>query len=235
MAIGISHLFSSMSGSVAGITYFRNRYAAIVMRERVTPVDPGTAFQVLVRTRMSAAVSWWQSLSADDRQSWEIYAEGTPWVNSLGNDVRLTGFNMYLSTRLAVIHINPAIVPALLNTACCVPGLNIRPQISFSPCSGGTAGFNVNIINPHPTDNMRVGVQISTAQNTSINFWKGPYSPRDYVSSGSIPPGFGTVFAYKFLIAGKRYFLRVRGFNDTLKTLVSSPMYLQQDASTCTP
>lgn len=235
MAIALSHLFSSMVGSVAGTTYFFNRYASIVLRSRVTPTDPNTAAQQTVRTRMSSAVSDWQALTAANRLSWEVYAAGTPWLNSLGQDVRLTGFSMYLAIRLSAQKINPFMNTALLDTAHCTPGMNVHPELSFSPCVGGTAGFNLDIINPHPTDNMRVGVHLSTAQNTSINFWKGPYDSTAYVSTGSIPAGFGTVIAYKSLVAGKRYFLRVRGWNNTQKTLVSTPVLLQQDAVTCAP
>lgn len=235
MAIGLSHLFSSMAGSVAGITYFRNRYASIVMRERVTPVDPRTVPQQTVRARMSAGVASWQALSDANRQSWEIYASGTPWKNSLAQDVRLTGFNMYLSVLLAAQMINPTLNVALLATAFCTPGLNIQPKVTFSPCVGGSAGFNINFVNPHPTDNMRVGVHISTAQNTTVNFWKGPYDSTNYQSTNSIPPGFGTTINYKLLTVDKRYFLRIRCWNNTQKTLVSSPMLLHRDASACTP
>lgn len=235
MAIALSHLFSQMVGSVAGTTFFFNRYASIVMRSRVTPTDPSTAAQQTVRARMSAAVSAWQNLTAANRLSWEVYATGTPWHNSLGQDVRLTGFNMYLSVRLAAQKINPGLNPALLDTAHCTPGLNVHPALSFSPCIPPGAGFVLSVYNPHPTDNMRVGVHLSTAQNLSINFWKGPYDSAAYVSTASIPPGFGTTIAYKSLVAGKRYFLRARGWNSTQKTLVSSPIHLQQDAVTCVP
>jgi hypothetical protein len=184
---------------------------------------------------MSAGVASWQALSDANRQSWEIYASGTPWKNSLAQDVRLTGFNMYLSVLLAAQMINPTLNVALLATAFCTPGLNIQPKVTFSPCVGGSAGFNINFVNPHPTDNMRVGVHISTAQNTTVNFWKGPYDSTNYQSTNSIPPGFGTTINYKLLTVDKRYFLRIRCWNNTQKTLVSSPMLLHRDASACTP
>lgn len=233
MAICLSHVFSQMVGSVGGITYFYNRYASIVARNRTTPTDPNTSYQQTVRTRMSAAVSAWQALTPANRLSWELYASGTPWLNALGQDVRLPGFSMYLSVRLAAQKINPAMNTALLDTAHCTPGMNIHPELTFSLCIGGTAGFVLDIRNPHPTDNMRVGIHLSTAQNTSINFWKGPYDPTAYVSTGSIPPGNSTPVAYKSLVAGKRYFLRIRGWNNTQKTLVSTPIHLQRDAVPC--
>ena len=223
MAIALSHLFSRMSGSVGGTTYFRNRYAAIVLRSRVTPTDPATAGQVVVRTRFSAAVTAWQALTATERNSWEMYADGTPWVNSIGDDVRLTGFNMYLAVRLAVLKINPGANPALLATASCVPGLNIQPKFSLSAGSAPNVGFLLSLTHPHPTDNMRVGVHVSTAQNTSVNFWKGPYDINQYQSCASIPAGLGTTLEWKSLTLGKRYFLRIRAWNSTQRVLVSSP------------
>lgn len=222
-----------MAGSVAGITYFRNRYASIVARNRTIPTDPATAWQTNVRTRFSAAVTAWQGLSSSNRQSWEFYALGTPWTNSLGDDVRLTGFSMYLAVRLAVAQIWPTVNFALLNTAYCTPGLNVQPEVTFSICTGGGSGFTVNLRNPHPTDNMRVGVQISSAKNTTVNFWAGPYVPGSYQRSSSIAPGASTAINYNTLTNGKRYFLRLRAWNDTQKTLVSSPYHVHHEAGTC--
>jgi hypothetical protein len=234
MAIVKSHLFSVMAGSVGGITYLRNRYGSIVARSRTTPTDPNTPDQQSQRSKLSAGVAAWKALTPAERLSWEHYAKFTPWFNSLGDEIRLTGFNMYLSVRLTAQNINPTMNTSLLNTACCVPGLMIHPEVSFSGCSGGVAGFCVDLVNPHPTDNMRVGIQISPAQSTSVNFYVGPYDKSSYSSTASIPPGFGTSVCYKNLCAGMRYFLRIRCWNNTLKTIVSSPLYLHCDASACT-
>jgi len=223
MAIALSHLFTQIVGSVNGITYFHNRYASICARARVVPVDPRTFPQQTVRARMSAAVSRWQALAADQRLSWETYAAGTPWLNSLGQDTRLTGFNMYIAVCLAVLRINPTADMDLLKTAYCLPGMFILPDFYFTFPAAPNTGFILNFSNPHATDSMRIGVHMSTAQNTSVNFWKGPYHAPSYKSTAAIAPGFGLAVNYLGLTAGKRYFMRIRAWNSTQKTLISSP------------
>ena len=223
MAIALSHLFSQIVGSVGGTTFFHNRYARICARTRVTPTDPNTAAQQVVRAQMSAAVTRWQGLSNAQRESWEVYAAGTPWKNSLGQDVRLTGFNMYIGVCLAVLRINPGANMALLNTAYCIPGLFILPDYYFSPPSAPDNGIVLHLTNPHSTDSMRVGVHVSTPQSVSVNFWKGPYDVNLYSSCAAIPAGLGTTLSWKSLTVGQKYFVRIRAWNSTQKTLISSP------------
>jgi len=235
MAIGRSHLFSQIVGSVGGVTYFFNRYAAIVLRNRVVPVDPATAAQVTVRTRMSAAMSAWQSMTQVERDAWENFSNHTPWKNSLGQDCRLTSVSMYLSMRLAALQIDPTLPSTNFDLPPCIPGLFQQFQIVIIPCTSGVLeiGFKLSVTNTHPTDTIKVGVQISTAQNTSINFWKGPYDPAGYQVLGPILPTFGVTRDYIRLTLGKRYFLRFSALNVTSGNLVSSPWHCDADAAYC--
>ncbi len=236
MAIGRSHLFSQLVGSVGGITYFYNRYAAIVLRNRVVPVDPATAAQITVRTRMSAAMSAWQTMTQAQRDAWEDFAAHTPWKNSLGQDCRLTGVNMYLSVRLAALQITPAAPGSDFDLPPCKPGLFQQESISLTPCTAGVLniGFNLELTNNHPTSTINIGVHMSTAQNTSINFWKGPYDTRAYFTTGNIVPAAFKSLPVIGLVLGKRYFLRFRSLDVTSGNIVSSPWHCDVDAAYCT-
>lgn len=233
MAICRSHIFSQIVGSVAGITYFYNRYGSIVCRDRVVPVDPATVGQQTVRSLMSAAVAAWQALSQSDRDSWSDYASLTPWTNALGDDCRLTGFNMYIAVRLAVLRINPTANMSLLNRAHCTPGMFVQPEITFGICSGGTDGFKLQLKNIHPTNNMRCGVHISTPQNLSVNFWKGPYDYNSHRSTISTAPGGIATLTYNNLSKLKKYFLRIRAWDSTAKTRISTPVHVSRVTAPC--
>lgn len=235
MAIGISPIFSQLSGSIGAFTCFWNRYCSIVIRNRVVPVDPNTPAQQTVRTRMSASVAAWQGLTDAQREAWHQFADGTPWHNALGQEIRLAGSQMYHAIRLAALHIDNTIPVATFNLPPCTPGLFTQPRWSFGPCTSGifNAGFVVNITNIHPTNAIKVGVHRSTAQNTSINFWKGPYDTRNYQVIGPIPAGasFGTDIVG--LVNGKRYFMRFRSLDVTCNNVVSSPWHGFADAAFC--
>lgn len=235
MAIGLSHLFTQIVGSVAGTTYFYNRYASIVMRSRVVPTDPSTPAQQTVRTRMSASVSAWQSLTNLQREVWKDFADNTPWVNSLGQDCRLSSLNMYLSIRLAALQILPTLPSSSFDAPPCTPGLFPHCHYSISPCNSGIfqIGFSVNITNLLSSGSIRVGIHRSTAQNTSINFWKGPYDVSAYFTTPPIPPGFSVPFDFIRLALGKRYFLKFRVLDVTNNNNVSSAWHDNAIADFC--
>lgn len=236
MAICLSHVFSQMVGSVAGVTYFYNRYASIIARNRTVPTDPNTPAQQTVRTRMSAAVSAWQSLTNLQREVWKGFADNTPWVNSLGQDCRLSSLNMYLSIRLAALQILPGLPSSSFDAPPCTPGLFPHCKHSISTCTSGVMqlGFAVNITNTNSTGSIRVGIHMSTAQNTSINFWKGPYDAAAYSITPPIPPGFGIGIDFIRLTLGKRYFLKFRVLDVTNNNNVSSEWYDHAEAAYCT-
>lgn len=235
MAIARSHLFSQIVGSVGGVTYFYGPYASIIIRNRVTPVDPDTPAQQTVRTRFSGSMAAWQALTEAQRQAWEDFATGTPWVNSLGDDCRLTGSSMYMSIRLAALQIKPNITDSMFYLPPCIPGLLLQPNWFFTHCTklGGFYGFRLSITNTHPTDSIKVGVQMSTPQSQSINFWKGPYDPTKYTIIGPIAPGFTTLTSWDALIQDKRYFMRLRSLSTTNQNIVSSPWHHQEIALLC--
>lgn len=236
MAIARSHLFSQLSGSVGGITYFWNRYASIVLRNRVVPTDPNTPAQQTVRIRMSASVAAWKVLTQAQRNAWYDFANFTPWHNALGDDVHLAGSQMYHAIRLSALQIDPTLPVSNFDLPPCQPGLLRQPYWFTGPCTSGIlqTGFSVNITNNHPTDAIKVGIQRSLAQNTSINFWKGPYDTRSYFTFGPIPPGVTLGVDFIGLIAGKRYFMRFRSLNVTSNNIVSSPWHAFTDAAFCT-
>ena len=236
MALCRSHLFSQMVGSVAGITYFFNRYGSIVARNRSIPVDPMTAPQMTIRARMAASMAAWQGMTQAQRDAWTIFANGTPWVNSLGDECRLAGVNMYLSIRMAALQIDPTIITSQFDLPPCIPGLLQRPEVILSPCTSGILeiGFKITAFNDHPTDSIRLGIQISLPQNTTINFWAGPYSPALYAFTPVIPPEFATSIDILRLISGKRYFLRYRSLDASNENLVSSPWHGSFIAAGCT-
>lgn len=71
-------MFAEMSGSLAGTTFARARGGVIYGRARVTPTNPNTVRQQVVRANMSSLSSTWElSLTPAERASWNTLAEGT--------------------------------------------------------------------------------------------------------------------------------------------------------------
>lgn len=86
---------AQMSGSIGGITASHNR-GGPYFRQRVVPVNPGTAPQTQVRNIFGQlAALWTNTLSVGQRESWDVYALNVPLLNPIGESRNVTGLNMY--------------------------------------------------------------------------------------------------------------------------------------------
>lgn len=87
---------TEMRGSMAGNVFSRNKSGAYV-RARTTPVNPNSSLQQAVRTAMALlTVRWSDTLSAAQRDAWNLYASNVVMTNKLGESINLSGFNHYI-------------------------------------------------------------------------------------------------------------------------------------------
>jgi hypothetical protein len=87
-------------GSIAGNTYSRNHYGAY-MRARVTPVNPNTARQQLVKASIAFLADMWSNtLTAPQRTAWELYGSSVAMIDSLGATMYLTGYNHFIRSNV---------------------------------------------------------------------------------------------------------------------------------------
>lgn len=92
---------AQMSGSIGGTTYSRNASGAYA-RNRSIPVNPNTARQQGVRNNLSALVDAWSAdLTEVQREQWRLYAANVSVKNRLGDDIFISGFNMFVRSNTA--------------------------------------------------------------------------------------------------------------------------------------
>lgn len=124
-----------MSGSIAGNTFARNAYGNYV-RSRTKGVNPNSAMQQSIRNAMAQLTARWSStLTAAQRSAWNTYAEALNWLNRLGEEIALTGFNHYIRSNLARLYAGLEIVddgPATL----ALPDADAEFDVAYSEASG---------------------------------------------------------------------------------------------------
>ena len=106
-----------MRGSIGGQVFSRNRSANYI-RARITPVNPRSPRQNVIRASIaSLAQDWSTTLTQVQRDQWEVYADAIVRQNKLGAQIKLTGFNMFirsnsirLQNTLTVIVTGPSIL-----------------------------------------------------------------------------------------------------------------------------
>lgn len=124
-----STLIGAASGSIAGLTFSRNR-GGQYMRRRAIPTNPATERQGIARENLASAVAaWTNNLTPAQRQSWATYAQATPRTDSLGEQVILSGQQMFVRT--ASIRYMAALAQILQGPE--MPGLGNTPQYLADP------------------------------------------------------------------------------------------------------
>lgn len=173
-------------GSIGGNTFSRNHYGAY-MRARVTPVNPQTARQTLVRDCVAFCASYWSNtLTSVQRAAWELYGSSVAMTDSLGATIYLTGYNQFMRSNVIYkmvggtpIAAGPTVfeIPAhdpTLAVTCSEAG----QQLSFS--------FDVTMDWAVETGGIMYLFQ-GKPQNAQRNYFGGPW--RHVGNIGGIDPG----------------------------------------------
>lgn len=85
-----------MSGKLGGIVASRNRSGSY-FRNRAMGTNPNSPRQNAVRNIFAnIANRWGNVLTEDQHEEWITYANAIGWKNRLGEDIILTGYNMFL-------------------------------------------------------------------------------------------------------------------------------------------
>lgn len=82
------------SGKIGGHVAARNRAGAYI-RTKVTPVNPQSAAQGLVRSRLASLASGWRSLTAAARLAWNSAVSDFAKTDVFGDLREPSGFNLY--------------------------------------------------------------------------------------------------------------------------------------------
>ena len=152
---------SSISGSIAGNTYSRNRFGPYI-RTRALPVNPNTAAQQLARSRFSTVSAQWRQLTQAQRDSWENAGEELFNSNPQGFPAPLSGAQAFA----AYNNINLLIGNSITTTA---PAVDKSAEITAADLvldTGGPALVELDSI---------TGEEIT--DNLILIYATGPVSP----------------------------------------------------------
>ena len=197
----IKPIHGEMKGSIAGNTFQGGRFGMVV-RQRRKPVDPATTAQGTVRVNLAEANKSWLAVSQIDRDNWGEYAQNTPWTNLFGDEVLLTGRQMYIRT-------NTFRLQGLIGeqaTAPVTPGLPANPD--FGLTADETNGLELTNfdVGTGPTDLTQVRYAGPFAISRLKH--KGPWRQTFYINSDETDP-FNLIDSAE-VTTGQIYFVSVR-------------------------
>lgn len=210
-----SQVFTQASGSIGGQTFSHNR-GGMYTRARAIPVNPNTTQQQTVRAVFgSLSQRWSQSLSDTQRDGWDSYAALTPVTNRLGDELILSGQQMYVRCNTLILQGSDTVV----DDGPTIPGNAALQTVVGSDNAGDfDVAFDVGDLWANQDDGALV-IQTSRNLSPAINYFKGPFRfhsiTTGITSGGAVSPTTLTVNAFGVAFeAGLRTYVRVRCYQE---------------------
>lgn len=94
---------------IGGQVASKNRHGAY-MRNKVTPVNGRTSFQVNVRARLASFASGWRGLTAGQRLAWNNAVSDYKKTDIFGDIQNPSGFNLYVKLNSNLVNIGIAAI-----------------------------------------------------------------------------------------------------------------------------
>jgi hypothetical protein len=94
---------------IGGQVASKNR-AGAYLRNKVTPVNPSSSFQVTVRARLASLSSAWRGLTAGQRIAWNAAVSDYKKTDIFGDIQNPSGFNLYVKLNSNLINIGVAAI-----------------------------------------------------------------------------------------------------------------------------
>jgi hypothetical protein len=97
-------------GAMDGVVYSKNQYGAYV-RQKVSPVQPQTARQTLVRERLSTLAKRFSSvITQAQRDAWAGFARVNPISDVFGDKQSLSGVSSYVRLNSVILNCGGALI-----------------------------------------------------------------------------------------------------------------------------
>lgn len=182
-----SHVFTQVSGSTGGTTFSHNR-GGMYTRSRAIPTNPSTPEQVATRSRLTTLSQRWSTvLTSAQRTAWETYASNVPVTDRLGDPILLSGQQQYVRSNTARMQVAAASIIDDGPTTFNLGEFTAPTSISMSAPSSASIAY-VTSDAWVDLDDAYLIVQYSRGQNSTINFFKGPFRFTEALEGDSVSP-----------------------------------------------
>lgn len=228
----LSQVYTVARGSVGGITYTANQFQALIARARVSPVNPNTVRQTMIRSAFSGAEQLWQNLTDTVRQGWEDYADTLIFSGPTGT-YTVPGRQVFVGNIATALYLNAVLgVPALIVTnAPTIPGfLDLENVQTSAPLGPAVTGIGLTA-DQNGAEDVVIYAARSFAFNPSRNRFKGPMLSHTLDSVTIAAPGTG-ILDFVGLTVDAIYFTNPRGLTAQAPFRQSAPFFLRHVAET---
>jgi len=210
--IKFTAFLADVRGSVAGTVFSKNTYGAYT-RTKVTPINPQTAAQSAVRQFFGQLSQSWRGLTQAQRDLWNQSASNFSRNNVFGDQVNLTGFNLYKRLNQNLLNVGQAVIA---NAP--LPS-DVFGFTGSSLVANTTAGTLVLTYAPAIPAGTSVILFATAPQSAGKKFVASEYRKIDTIVAADVSPwDMATEYIAKFGAlppVGSKVFVKVKPVNDT--------------------
>lgn len=193
-------IISEARGKEAGIVFSRNSYGGY-MKQKVSPINPQTSYQQMVRGQLGTIAQQWSGLAEQIKEAWKQLGQQVLRVNRFGDQTYYTGFNLFVKlNRNRVIMGLPIITtpPALPS----LPTLNIT-GVTIEQTSGNveTVSIAFTLTGGDAPSDFQLAVDATPAVLTGRRFVKNFYRQLGSYPAETSPANVTTAYQNRFGMA----------------------------------
>jgi len=184
-----------MRNKLGGHVFSKNKGGSF-MRRKVSPAQPRTSAQTLIRAGMTTLSKRWGGTLLDtQRSAWAAFAQNNPTKDIFGATVVLTGEQTYIRLNQALLMVGATILddpPA---------DLSVQGVSAFTSAPNGTSpAFTISAITPAPllaTDNYMIWAtrQLSPGRESLATYYR---FVTNFQGNTSLPFDIKTAYETKF-------------------------------------
>ena len=210
MKIKFGSIVADGRGKIGGHVMSKNR-AGSYLRSKVTPVNPRSASQILVRNRLGSLSIAWRGLTAAQRIQWNSAVAGFAGTDIFGDLRKPTGFNLYqrLNNNLAQVGVAAISVPPL--------PVAVGSWTTFTPTQAAGAATSIAYAPTPVPAGFNVVVRATAPISPGKTFVKSELRVIGFLAAAAATPYVATAaYAAKFGgpgLAGQKVFFEARYIN----------------------
>ena len=199
-------MIADMRGKINGTVHSKNRFGQY-MRNKTSPVNPQTTSQSGVRNSFATFAQGWRSLTEAQRDAWSSTAENFTRNNVFGDNIKLTGANLYMSLNrnIATAAGTPITSPPLPAAVTGMLTLSGDPDVSDATI--------VMTYTPAVPASGTVLIFATAPQSAGVNFVKNKYRFIESIVAADVSPyditaAYEAKFGTGWKVAGQKVFVK---------------------------
>lgn len=205
--IKLSAIVSEMRGKLNGSVFSKNRGGAYI-RTKVTPVNPQTLAQGIVRATLTALSQGWRGLTEAQRLAWNSAVSQFTGTDIFGDIKTPSGINLYnkLNLNLANIGVGPIATPPN------VVGVGYIDSLLVT-AAAGAGTISLAYTNVGGAAGQTLVVEATAPMSAGKSFVKSEFRVVNTIPGGTASPAaFGAAYVAKFgaMQVGKKVFVRMK-------------------------